>query len=148
MTEIRFYHMQRMTLDAALPRLLERALDRPMRAVVMAASKERVEALCGQLWTYDDRSFLPHSSEADGHPEHQPIWVTERDENPNGAQVLFLTDGMRSDNLGLFELVCVLFNGRDEAAVAQARADWKVFRDIGHSVTYWQQTDRGWEQKA
>ncbi len=148
MTEIRFYHLQRMTLEAALPRLLERALERPMRAVVMAATADRVEALCGQLWTYDDRAFLPHGSAADGHAEHQPVWITERDENPNGAQVLFLLDGVRSESLGLFELVCVLFNGRDDDAVAQARADWQAYREGGHTVTYWQQTDKGWEQKA
>lgn len=148
MSEIRFYHLQRLALDAALPKLLERTLDRGWRAVVLTASAERVEALSGQLWTYDDRSFLPHGAAADGHAEHQPVWLTERDENPNGARVLFLVDGMRSENLGLFELVCVLFDGRDESAVAQARADWKGYQDGGHTLTYWQQTDRGWEQKA
>ena len=45
MTEIRFYHLQRTALEAALPPMLEKTLERGQRAVVMAGSEERVEAL-------------------------------------------------------------------------------------------------------
>ena len=45
MTEIRFYHLQRATLETALPPMLEKTLERGQRAVVMAGSEERVEHL-------------------------------------------------------------------------------------------------------
>ena len=45
MTEVRFYHLQRKTLEDALPQILEKTLERGWRAVVMAGSEERVEAL-------------------------------------------------------------------------------------------------------
>ena len=42
-----------------------------------------------------------------------------------------------------------MFDGRDEDALAEARAKWKAARAAGHAVTYWQQTDTGkWEKKA
>ena len=148
MPEIRFYHLERTALDAALPNLLERCLERDWHAVVLAGSPERVEALNGQLWTYNDRAFLPHGSEKDGYAEHQPVWLTARDENPNGAKVLFLLDGMTSENLGLFELVCTLFDGRDSMAVESARQSWRAYREDGFDVTYWRQTESGWEQQA
>ena len=59
MTEIRFYHLQRTTLEAALPSMLDKTLARGQRAVLMAGSPERVEALAAWLWTYDERGFLP-----------------------------------------------------------------------------------------
>ncbi|MFL2541307.1 MAG: DNA polymerase III subunit chi [Candidatus Latescibacterota bacterium] len=82
MTEIRFYHLQRSALELALPKLLEKTLERGWRAVVMAGSEERVEALNTVLWNYVAEGFLPHGSKKDGHPERQPVWLTDQDEKP------------------------------------------------------------------
>lgn len=149
MTEIRFYHLTQRALEDVLPVMLERTLARDGKhAVVVAGSPERVAHLDAHLWTYNDRSFLPHGSKADGFAERQPVWLTDTDENPNGAKVLFLTDGAAAD-IGGYDLVCELFDGRDEAAVATARQRWRDHSAAGHELTYWQQTDNGgWEKKA
>ena len=148
MSDVRFYHLVRSPLEAVLPKMLEKTLGRDQKAVVMAGSPERVEALNGHLWTYRDRGFLPHGSEKDGFAEDQPIWLTDKDENPNQAEVLFLTDGATSARLSEFQVCAVLFDGTDEAAVAAARAQWRDFGAQGHEVTYWQQSDRGgWDKK-
>ena len=148
--EINFYHMTRVTLEAALPQMLEKTLERGQRAVVRAGSMERVEALTEGLWTYKDRGFLPHGSRKDGHAALQPIWLTDKDERPNDAQVLFLTDGAESGGEGLanYERCAVLFDGNDESAVTAARAQWAGLKEAGHDLTYWQQSDEGkWEKK-
>jgi DNA polymerase-3 subunit chi len=148
MTEVRFYHLTRATLETALPMMLEKTLERGQRAVVRASSEERVEALTSWLWTFRDRSFLPHGSAKDGHAAQQPIWLTEREERPNGAQVLFLTDGATSARLGDYELCAVLFDGNDAAALAAARDEWRRLKEAGHDLTYWQQdADGRWEKK-
>lgn len=147
MSEIRFYHLQRKSLEQALPELLEKCHGRGWRAVVMAGSEERVEALTQHLWTYDDRNFLPHGNARDGSAEHQPIWLTAMDENPNGATVLFLVDGARSYGVAGYELVCEVFDGNDDVAVTSARERWTEYRAAGHALAYWQQGDKGWEQK-
>lgn len=149
MSEVWFYHLQRLALDEALPALLEKVLAAKKRAVVMLGSEERVEALGTMLWTYDDRGFLPHGSARDGFPSEQPVWLTVQDENPNGAQVLVLADGARSAHIGDFERCLELFDGKDENAVAAARMRWKGYQEAGHEVAYWQQDARGkWERKA
>lgn len=148
-TEVGFYHLTQTPLERALPKLLERVLAQDGRAVVIAGSEDRVEALNAALWTYDDRAWLPHGSAADGHAEHQPVWLTASDENPNGATFLFLTDGAESAQIGQFARAFDLFDGRDEAAVAAARARWRACKEAGYALTYWQQTDGGgWERKA
>ena len=149
MTEVRFYHLTRSTLEGALPQMLARTLERGQRAVVLAGSEERVEALTAHLWSFADRSFLPHGSPRDGRGEDQPVWLSETDERPNGAQVLFLTDRARSERLGEYELCAVLFDGKDPDALAAARDQWRAYKDAGHEVTYWQEDETGkWEKKA
>ena len=149
MTEIRFYHLTRSTLEGALPQMLAKTLARGQRAVVLAGSEERVEALTAHLWTFAERSFLPHGSPRDGHGEDQPVWLSEADERPNGAQVLFLTDRAHSEKIGEYELCAVLFDGKDPDALAASRDQWRAFKDAGHEVTYWQQDEAGkWEKKA
>lgn len=150
MTDIRFYHLTRRSLEEVLPVMLERTLVRDgKRAVVMAGSPERVEDLNAHLWTYDDRGFLPHGSKVDGSAELQPIWLTDADENPNRAAVLFLADGAVSASVSDYDLVCMLFDGRDPDAVATAREQWRAFQSGDHELTYWQQTEEGgWQKKA
>ena len=144
MTDIRFYHLTRMTLEQALPELLEKTLDRGWRAVVKAGSPERVESLTQHLWTYKPDRFLPHGNAKDGQAERQPIWLTDQDERPNGAEVLFLTDGVASARLGDYQRVCDLFDGNDESALAAARHRWAASKTDGHVLSYWQQGDKGW----
>lgn len=149
MAEIRFYHLTRSRVEDALPTLLGKTLERGWRAVVMARSEERLDALDNQLWTFNDRSFLPHGTSKDGHADLQPVWLTVEDENPNGATVLFLTDGAESASAGKLDLTCLLFDGTDEEAVKAARQRWKGYRDAEFPLTYWQQNESGgWEKQA
>ncbi len=115
----------------------------------MAGSEERVESLAALLWTYHPNSFLPHGTARDGRPEQQPIWLTGLDENPNGASILLLTDGARSERLAEYARCLEIFDGGDPDAVSRARERWRDYKDAGHSLTYWQQTETGgWEKKS
>jgi len=149
MTEVLFYHLENQPLERVLPVLLEKSLERGWRAVVQAGSRERVEALDTLLWTYGDETFLPHGTSADGADDRQPVFLTDLNDNPNGAQVRFLVDGAAAGDIGPYDRAVYLFDGRDEEAVAAARRQWTEAREAGHDVTYWQQADNGrWEQKA
>ncbi|MEM7191598.1 MAG: DNA polymerase III subunit chi [Pseudomonadota bacterium] len=148
-TEIFFYHLESRSLEHVLPALLERSLERGWRAAVQAASKERVEALNTWLWTYREDSFLPHGASSDGAPEGQPIYLTETSSNPNGADVRFLVDGASLDDESPYARVVHIFDGRDEDAVARARAAWSDAKEQGFAVSYWSQDEEGgWQKKA
>ena len=142
--EVAFYHLQRTELEPALARLLERVLASGQRAVVRASSADRVEALVRALWTMEQGSFLPHGSRADGFAEDQPVFLTHEADYPNAATVLLLVDGADADPPSHFTRCLYLFDGNDEAAVAEARERWRRWRERGAQITYWQQTERGW----
>jgi DNA polymerase-3 subunit chi len=144
MTELRFYHLTRKTLEQVLPEMLEKTLERGMRAVVLAGSPERAEVLTHHLWTYNANGFLPHGNAKDGNADRQPVWLTAEDERPNNADFLFLTDGADSARLADYRRVCDIFDGNDDQALAAARRRWGAAKKDGHALSYWQQTHSGW----
>lgn len=143
MSEVLFYHLERKSLESALPDLLHRSLQRGWRVVVKVGSEERLDALNAHLWSFDEASFLPHGSAADGGAEIQPIWLTTGDDNPNAANVRFLVDGAAADGEGGYDRVVFLFDGVDADAVARTRDAWKASQAAGHDVTYWRQDENG-----
>jgi len=138
-----------MGLEVALPKLLEKVLAQGMRSVVVLGSEERVAAMDSALWTYGQRTFLPHGTSADGASNEQPVYLTaDPGENPNGAQVLVLTEGIFIEDINGFDRVLDIFDGTDAEALAVAWGRWKGLGDAGHTLTYWQQTDAGgWKKK-
>lgn len=146
---IGFYHLQSSPLDLALPRLVQKAVDGGHRVLVMAGSAERVAHLDALLWTWQPDSWLPHGRAEDGDAALQPVLLTDRDENLNGADILMLTDGVVSGQVERFDRCLTLFDGNDAQAVQKARDLWREWKQRGWSLTYYQQTERGgWEDKA
>jgi len=143
-----FYHLQSSSVERALPQLLERVIASGNRAVVMAASQDRIEVLANVLWTFDPNSWLPHGSLKDGFAADQPIWLTDLDENPNSARMLVLTDGMESGRMGDFDRCLDLFDGNSAEATAAARQRWSSAKAAGHELHYWQQTESGWKEQG
>jgi DNA polymerase-3 subunit chi len=46
-------------------------------------------------------------------------------------------------------LVCEMLDGRVDTQIIDARKRWKVYKDDGHDLTYWQQDENGkWDKKA
>ena len=148
MSEVGFYHLLSTPLERALPKLLERARAQGYPIVVRAGSAERVAQLDSVLWTYEEASFLPHGTARDGNAAAQPIWLTERDDNPNQVTMLVLIDGIEAGELSGFARCADIFDGNDESGVEAARGRWRRAREAGHDLTYWQQTASGWERKS
>ena len=147
--DVWFYHLERTSLDQALPELLEKTLARGWRALVRGASRERVEHLDGWLWSYRDDSFLPHGVDGEPQAERQPILITSGMDAANGANALFLIDGAEPGDISGYERCVLLFDGRDEAALATARGRWSSFKAQGATVSYWRQGETGgWRKEA
>jgi DNA polymerase III subunit chi len=153
-TQVSFYHLLHWPLERALPKLIEKTLQADKRAVVVTDGEKRAEFLSNALWSENAGSWLPHGlnkegSAKDGRASDQPVWLTDKDENPNSADFLFLTDGMSSDGIDGFERCFELFDGNDSAQVAAARERWKAYKDAGHELKYLQQTENGgWSEMA
>jgi DNA polymerase III subunit chi len=153
MAETLFYHLERRSLDDALPGLIEKTLERGWRALVRADTAERADAIDTRLWTFND-GFLPHAQQGDGDPARQPVLITVEEGNPNAAHVLFLVGGAAppawdGTEAKAYTRIVLLFDGRDPANVEMARAAWKEAKAAGHEVTYWKESPTGkWEKQG
>jgi DNA polymerase-3 subunit chi len=150
MAEVYFYHLTRSSLEAALPGLVGKCLERGWRAVLRCGGPERLEALDRLLWTHDEESFLPHGTAASADPAREPVYLTAGPEVPNGAEVLFLVDGAGAGTAEIAALTrtVLIFDGRDETALAAARTEWRRVTAAGIAATYWAQEDAGWVRRA
>jgi DNA polymerase-3 subunit chi len=146
MTETLFYHLERRTLDDVLPGLIERTLERGWRALIKAESADRASAIDNLLWTYNDQTFLPHAQVGDGNAKRQPVLITTEDDNANAANVLFLVGGAEPPAWNApndLTRIVLMFDGRDEAALAKARSAWKDAKAAGRDATYWKESPSG-----
>jgi DNA polymerase-3 subunit chi len=146
--EVGFYHLTRSRLEEALPQLLEKALERGLKAVLVVRDGDHLTHLDEVLWTYRPESFLAHGTATTGFAERQPIFLARAIENPNGASLLVLVDGLMPPADVPFARIVDLFDGADEAAVASARNRWREWRERGTAtLVYWQQrADGGWSK--
>jgi DNA polymerase III subunit chi len=148
-TEVLFYHLEKQPLERVLPQLVSKTLARGWRAVIQAGSEERVEAISAALWVTGEESFLPHGTARDGNADLQPVWITDRNENPNGANVRFLVDRAGAADFSAFERIVYIFDGKDPEAVDEARSAWKSSQGQGHAVTYWREDAQGrWQKQS
>ncbi|MCS6759677.1 MAG: DNA polymerase III subunit chi [Candidatus Devosia euplotis] len=148
MTDVLFYHLEARPLEAVLPQLLEKTLDRGWRAVIEVGSNERAEALDAHLWAYRDDSFLGHGLAGAETDPYQPILIATATDNPNGAVCRFFVDRAVPQSTQGYERLVYMFSGHDPDAVAEARLAWRALKDTGQ-LTYWQQeADGRWIKKS
>lgn len=144
-----FYHLERTTLEQAAGALLEKCLERGKRVLALSARPERRAALDEALWTFNDASFLPHGrAEAAGlDAARQPILISEQANNQNAATFALLLDGMEPGDMAGVERCMVMFDGGDQATRDIARKQFKIAKDQGLTVRYFQQTPNGgWKE--
>ena len=147
-TEIHFYHLLTTPLEKALPRLMDKALKSGMRAVIYG-TEQQVDMLDRTLWTFTPNAFLPHGTHKDPMPEEQPVYLSPKLENPNGATLLVITHGEQPPIDEAFTRVIDIFDGGNENEVAAARQRWSDYKKSGHPLTYIKQNDEGgWEKAA
>ncbi len=150
--DIRFYHLQRQSLDEALPKLMVKVGEAGLHAIIKSEDKALIDKLDKALWEFDPESFLPHDKDGCDHPKQQTFFLTTVDENPNGSTVLVLIDAAKHVDFDDYDRCLYMFDGRSEDVVAAARNDWKAWKAdeaANYSMSYWQQKEMGgWEQKA
>ena len=145
-----FYHLEKTSLDDALPLILEKAYETSQNVLIKVEMAERADYLNSLLWTYKPDSFLPHGVEKDGFPEKQPIFITHKDNfNPNNASLCVLIDSLSIPLDERFTRILYFFDGKNPVSLQKAREEWKKVSSVGVDKFYWQQDETGkWQNKG
>ncbi len=149
MTKIQFYHLLSTSLERAIPKLMEKALEGKSRVVMLASDEKTLKRVSDAMWNSDPNSFLPHGTAKDAHASEQPIYLSLVDENPNQADVLVVLDGSVPTSFHSYAKVLDVFDGNDDAQVASARERWTKYKEQGAALQYVkQQPGGGWKIEA
>ena len=136
MTKVDFYilsdtaHMERYRMAC---RIVEKAYFLDHRVHVHTDSAEITSQLDELLWTFRDRSFIPHEIEPK-YPNHTPVtlghgWI------PEHCDVLVnLATGVPK-SFNHFNRVAEIIN-QDEQCRESGRARYRFYRDHGYSLTH------------
>jgi len=145
-----FYHLTQTPLEHTLPTLLEKCRGAGWRVAVRGTDAARMDWLDEKLWLAGDGSFLPHGRAGGPHDPAQPILLTDQADAANNPACVMCVDGaeISEAEVSALERVCILFDGNDESAVANARTQWKALTGAGCSAQYWSQETGRWEKKA
>lgn len=143
--EVGFYHLTETPLEAVLPVMLQRSLERGWRVELRVGAPAVLDLLDERLWTWRDQVFLPHGRAGEPHEARQPILLSTAPEPDPSRAALFLVAGAGFDAAEAAERTrtALVFDAGDEAAVAAARDAWRAAVAAGLTATYWAQEPGG-----
>ncbi|MFC5738576.1 DNA polymerase III subunit chi [Sinirhodobacter huangdaonensis] len=144
-----FYHVTQSPVEEVVASLLPRALAQGWKVELRGTDAERMDWLDQRLWLGGDESFLPHGLAGGPHDALQPVLLTVRPAAA-GRDAIMTVDGaeVTPAEVGSVQRVWILFDGRDDRAVARARDQWKALTGGGVSAQYWSEESGRWEKKA
>lgn len=156
--EYRFYHMTKTRLELALFRVLRKVLGQEEKVVVWFRLRSSDQAFAKMkevsdfLWSCDE-DLIPHASNLDALEEKEcnPVWFTTLGDNPIEAKYLFVVtdyedDQGDSDDCS-WEMIARFFHKDWEESLVCAREAWRLYKDKGLLMTYFQESDqKGWEK--
>ena len=116
------------------------------KALIRAPTPERIKSLDQALWTFDPASFLPHGTDEAPQATAQPILLTAKEGNPNGAAALLLVDHTVAPAEPGWETIDYIFERSDPTAREAARQQWRLWKEQGHEPVYWQAEPQGWQR--
>lgn len=150
MGEAFFYHLTASPMEDTVSMLLGKCLGAGWRVAVRGTRDETLARLDERLWTHPPDWFLPHGLAGGPHDADQPVLLTTGADRPNAAACVISIDGaeVAPDEVTALERVCILFDGHDNAALTQARGQWKALTSAGCGAQYWAQEDGRWTKKA
>lgn len=143
-----FYHLTESPLDATLPMLVGKARGAGWRVLVRGTDPALLARLDEVLWRGSPESFEPHGLAGGAHDDVQPVLLG--DVAATGFACVMSVGGaqVNADEVEGAERVCIIFDGHDGEALAQARAQWKTLTDAGCAAQYWAQDGGRWVKKA
>lgn len=139
---INFYKIQENNFLKTICQLIEKGYEGNYKIVVKANNHIEENEINRNLWTYSQKTFIPHGSSKDPLPEVHPIYITCNDENPNNANLKIFINNFDIVEQK-FEKLLYIFNEND-INLGESKALYNKYIDKGFKVSYHIQENKGW----
>ena len=142
MSKISFYQVMNGEVVKFSCQLLEKCFQNKIKTFVQVVDELAATTLDRTLWTFAQKSFIPHAMDKDPYPEMQPIYISSSNKCPIEAKGLMLIGVDRLD-VGGFDRVMIMLDGNVLEEVKRAEALMASLKNLGHEVEYYLQNDKG-----
>ncbi|OJU72868.1 MAG: hypothetical protein BGO07_01480 [Alphaproteobacteria bacterium 40-19] len=124
--------------------LLEKVFKQGHRVSFVTGQEERLLFWDQFLWTFSQKSFLPHGCSArDPVPADHPIWITTLLENQNQASCVLLCDGTNV-NLPFLDFNLILWVGTENDTSFWTKAFQFCASHSWEKSVLWRKNSGGW----
>lgn len=134
MPEIHFIKLRKPEKAKHFCQLAEQCLQTGRRVLLMVQDDNQAVTLDRFLWTWSKDSFIPHAYD-NGAVDclEEPVLITTREQNGNGARVLVLGKPCSLEFLRQFDQVIDFAEIYDDALADAARERFRLYRDAGYA---------------
>lgn len=132
MTQVRFAKLEQPQKAQLLCQLAEEHFSVGKRVLVRVQDDNQAVSLDRFMWTWAKGAFLPHSF-YNGSVDclEEPVVITVREGNPNGATVLIMGQPCSAEFITRFELVIDFAELYDKKLAEQSRKRFRTYREAG-----------------
>ncbi len=132
MTVVKFAKLERQEKIRLLCQLAESQFCSGERVLIRVQDDNQAVSLDRFMWTWDKGAFLPHSFN-NGSVDclEEPIVITVREDNPNGASTLIMGSPCSLDYIRQFQLVIDFAEVYDKQLAELSRKRFRQYRENG-----------------
>lgn len=148
MPSVNFYELSSGSISRITCQLLEKAYSKNYKTLVVTKDVETEAIIDKELWTFSQKSFIPHGSNLDDKAEEQPIYITSTHTNKNNADTLFLV-GSTDYIFESYERIYVIFEASDITTSSSAKICYQKLNNPNNTLAYYTQDLKGaWQTKT
>lgn len=132
MTVVKFAKLERQEKIRFLCQLTEEQYATGGKVLIRVQDDNQAISLDRFMWTWDKGAFLPHAFN-NGSVDclEEPIVITVRENNPNGASILLMGEPCSLDYIRKFELVIDFAETYDKHLAELSRERFRQYRSHG-----------------
>ncbi len=142
MTNISFYQVTSSIFEKSICQLLEKCYQTGERTLVKTENHDMQELMNKTLWTFAQKSFIPHGSIDDPLPEQQPILITHEENNINNSTILVCI-GCGFENIEKFSRVMIIFYEHNQVQKEVCRDLYTKYKAQSYELKYYKQSEKG-----
>ncbi|NRB10291.1 MAG: DNA polymerase III subunit chi [Rickettsiaceae bacterium] len=101
MTKFSCYHTISGNIISTFCQLSEKCYSNSTKLLAITYDQLLIPELDRSLWTFAKIKYIPHATNCDPMPELQPIYITDKLENPNQAEVIIFINASKQMILDL-----------------------------------------------
>ena len=139
-----FYQILSNEKKKVLYNLICTVLNKNKKIVILS---NQIYFLDNFLWTFNNKSWIPHGIEGDNFSQYNPIWITSKEENPIDAEIIISINGKWINKPTLFKRGLFLFDSDDQYKISFFKKKMKLLLNLNKNVFYWTQKNyKTWNQ--